>query len=164
MKKVLLILSIILLFLIFLGAYLRKNDVKHDFAKELQEKNTADSLKAFHSIDSINTINKSCPIVIKSAYFKKREYSIYQNVVINYKNVGDKPVKAIKFEYHGQTVFGDPADIGSNGIGSGFTDEIIKPGHSSTGVWNTLCSNGDTITFVRAYEVLYADKSKWRAL
>ncbi|MBE4949956.1 hypothetical protein [Chryseobacterium culicis] len=105
---------------------------------------------------------ENSPVEVLSAEFIKKQYSNYKDVKITYKNISDKKIEGIKFEWYGENTFGEPADMGaSNGKGSGFTDNPLSPGKTDYGVWNILSSDGKKIIGARAYEVVYSDGTKW---
>lgn len=107
-------------------------------------------------------LTKESPIEILSAEFIKRSYSNYKDVRIKYKNVSDKKIEAIRFEWYGENAFGEPADMGSrDGKGQGFTDDPINPGKLDSGVWSVLSSDGKKVIGARAYEVMFTDGTKW---
>lgn len=130
------------------------------------------------SIDSlpndISTISKSdndtvglykSPIKVTSSSLVKKEYSNYKDIRLTYKNVSNKPVSGIRFEWYGENAFGEPADMGSSfnsGEGRGFTDETLRPGKSTYGEWSILSRDAKKILYARPYEVVYSDGTKWK--
>lgn len=104
------------------------------------------------------------PIKIISAKLYKRSYSKYRDIQITYKNISDKAIEAIRFEWYGENAFGEPADMGdySNiGYGYGFTDDKIKPNKTATKYWNIYSKDGKNVVLAWPYEVVFDDGSKW---
>ena len=101
--------------------------------------------------------------VIKAVLFKE-EYSSYRDIRVTYKNVSKKTVAAIKFRWKGTNAFGDPADMGSSlqeGYGGGFTDDSLRPGRTEVSEWSILSKDGKKVELAWAYEVVFADGTKW---
>lgn len=108
---------------------------------------------------------KNSPVQILKSRLVDVEYSNYRDIELKYKNVSDKTITAIRFEWYGKNAFGEPADMGSvysEGRGGGFTDEKLKPGKVSYGTWNIYSNDAKTITIARAYEVVFSDGTKWK--
>lgn len=104
------------------------------------------------------------PVRVTSAKFVTEEYSNYKKIRLSYKNVSDKTIQAIRFEWYGENAFGEPADMGTSvvaGAGGGFTDEKLRPNASSSGNWDILSRDGKKILMARAYEVVFEDGTKW---
>jgi hypothetical protein len=106
----------------------------------------------------------SAPVKVISAKLIEEEYSNYKNIKIVYKNVSNKKIQAIRFDWYGENAFNEPADMGNpltEGVGSGFTDDILRPGKSTTGVWNIYSKDGKKVLSARPYEVAFTDGTKW---
>lgn len=109
---------------------------------------------------------EGAPVEVLKAELVNMEYSNHRNIRLKYKNVSDKTITGIKFEWYGKNAFGDPADMGnimSPGRGGGFTDETLRPGRTGYGTWEILSTDAKTITAARAYEVAFSDGTKWEA-
>lgn len=108
---------------------------------------------------------KNSPVQVLNSQLVDREYSNYRDIELKYKNVSDKTITAIRFEWYGKNAFGEPAEMGSTyskGRGAGFTDEKIKPGNVRYGTWDIFSNDAKTITIARAYEVVFSDGTKWK--
>ena len=104
------------------------------------------------------------PVKVTKAVLFKKEYSSYRDIRLTYKNVSTKTIAAIKFRWMGTNAFGDPADMGTSmaeGFGSGFTDDILKPGKSETSEWGILSRDGKKVELAWPYEVAFTDGTKW---
>lgn len=99
------------------------------------------------------------PVKVLTAKFVKREYSNYRDVRLTYKNVSNKTIEAIRFEWYGENAFGELAD---KERGQGFTEEKLKPNKTSSGVWKALSKDGKNIILAKAYEVVFSDGTKWK--
>lgn len=142
--------------------------ITEDSIEILANKAVDSAIRSVHTNDdfkgsfSNKKIVKNYPVEVLSAEFIKRSYSNYKDVRIKYKNVSDKKIEAIRFEWYGENAFGEPADMGtSDGKGQGFTDDPIHPGKSDSGVWSVLSSDGKKIIGARAYEVVFSNGTKW---
>lgn len=130
---------------------------------------TVDSIKNVTNVDiksgyelEYEKAKRESPIQVTRMRFIEKEYSSYRDVSLSWKNVSRKKVKAVRFHWFGVTAFGDPADMGiTDGIGGGFSDDPITPGKSDSGTWDVLSRNGDKIIAAWAYEVVFADGTKW---
>ncbi|WP_147313955.1 hypothetical protein [Deminuibacter soli] len=137
----------------------------------------ADSIKVRSEVDStVKAMEKQtmfdtsglsqAPVKVLSAKLTEREYSTYKDIYLIYKNVSSKKIAGIKFRWFGETVFGDPADMGSStlaeGFGGGFTDEPLNPGESDSGKWDILSRNGKKVVLAWPTEIIYEDGSKWK--
>lgn len=107
-----------------------------------------------------------CPILVTKAEMVDIEYSNKKNVRLNFKNISNKKVLGIKFEWFGLNIFNEPADMGSSllnkGEGGGFTEEVILPNKTSSGTWDVFSSNGKKIIMARAYEVVFENGEIWK--
>lgn len=103
------------------------------------------------------------PVKVTRAVFFREEYSSFYSVRLNYKNVSGKDIQAIRFEWYGENAFSEPADMGSgsDGHGRGFSDDLLRSGSSTSGAWSILSRDGKKIIGARAYEVAFADGTKW---
>jgi hypothetical protein len=104
------------------------------------------------------------PIKVLSAKFIKKEYSNYKDIELQYKNVSNKVVTAIRFKWYGENAFNEPADMGGlrEGWGGGFSDDPLKPGASDYGQWGILSRDGKKVLIAYPYEVVFKDGSKWK--
>jgi hypothetical protein len=104
------------------------------------------------------------PVQVLKSRMVDKEYSNYRDVELRYKNVSDKTVSAIKFQWYGLNAFNEPADLGNSfvqGFGGGFSDDILKPGKSNTSQWSVLSRDGKKITKAWVTEVAFTDGTKW---
>lgn len=103
------------------------------------------------------------PIKVTKAVFFEEEYSNYKSVRLTYTNVSGKVISAVKFKWYGENAFGEPADAGGflAGYGSGFMDDKLRPGKTTTGTWSILSRDGKKILRAWAYEVAFEDGTKW---
>ena len=160
MKKIIIIFAALTLF------NCKKEEKKHSPEIEMKARLMTDSIITSAKKTSAleNKEERSTPVTIIKSRFTNQEYSNYKDVELTYKNVSDKDIKAIKFEWYGEDSFGEPADMGiTDGTGGGFTDDILKIGRKRTSTWNVLSSNGNKILTARAYEVVFTDGTKWKA-
>ncbi len=107
---------------------------------------------------------KSSPVRVLKFNLVKREYSNYRDIELKYKNVSDKTIEGIRFEWFGTNAFGEPADMGGTfieGRGGGFTDETLKPGKTTYSRWEIFSNDAKKIITARPYEVVFSDGSKW---
>jgi len=107
------------------------------------------------------------PVKVIQARLVKKEYSNYRDISLTYKNVSGKAIEGIRFRWYGENTFGEPADLGSSGLynegfGSGFTDETLKPGKTSSGEWAILSRDAKKIVLAWPYEVVFKDGTKWK--
>ncbi len=138
-----------------------------DLEKEQDAKEYADSMiRELHKEPFLDSTGMSqSPVVVLSAKLFKEEYSSYKSIKLSYKNVSNKKIQAIRFEWYGENAFGEPADMGSSiisGSGGGFTEEILMPGKVGSGVWSILSQDGKKVIMARAYEVAFADGTNWK--
>lgn len=100
------------------------------------------------------------PIKIMNARFWGR------NVYLQWKNISNKKISAIRFSWYGENAFNEPADMGvssfKTGFGGGFTDREIYPGKSDEGTWDIYSKDGKKLIVAWPYEVAFADGSKWK--
>jgi hypothetical protein len=105
------------------------------------------------------------PIKVLSARFVEKEYSNYKDITLRYKNISKKRVSAIRFKWYGENAFNEPADVGGlyrNGWGSGFDDEGLSTGRTTSSTWNVLSKDGRKILIAYPYEVAFSDGTKWK--
>jgi len=136
---------------------LKNNEEATKRAHQLVEKST----KEFYT-DTVGM--GSSPIKVYKAKFKEKEYSNYKDIVLFYKNITKKNISAIRFEWYGENAFSEPANMGSytsKGVGGGFSDEGLKAGKSTSGIWEINSIDGKKIISARAYEVVFEDGTKW---
>jgi len=164
MKKILLLL--IATFTIVVSC---KKEV--DPIKQAEIERQADSIvdasikKITKEIHTDSTGMKNSPVVVLKSRLVKEEYSNYRNIELKYKNVSNKKIIGIKFEWYGETAFGEPADMGGSfteGTGGGFTDETLRPNSVGYGTWNIYSGNAKKIIMARASEVAFEDGTKWK--
>lgn len=107
----------------------------------------------------------NCPIKILKSKIVSSETGTYKNVFLSYKNISKKKVIGIKFKWYATNVFGEPADMGafSNGWGSGFTENILKPNALENSTFEVLSKDAKKIDKAFAYEVVFSDNSKWKS-
>ena len=149
-----------------------KNDNKIDSTLGLDEERFKDSLReetrsqsalSFIKSDTIGIINS--PIKIIKSKIVENEYSTYRNVFLRYQNISKKTVTAIRFRWYGLNAFGEPAELGNlfvTGVGSGFTEDIIKPNGIKSSEWDVLSRDVKKIVIAYAYEVVFSDGTKWK--
>lgn len=107
----------------------------------------------------------SSPVKVISSRFIEEEYSNYRNIKLVFKNVSNKTIQAIRFEWYGENSFNEPAEMGNvldDGTGGGFTDQILKPGRTDSGIWNIYSKDGKKILAARAYQVAFSDGTSWK--
>jgi hypothetical protein len=107
------------------------------------------------------------PVKVIKARLVKKEYSNYRDISLSYKNVSGKVIEGIRFRWYGENAFGEPADLGSSGLynegfGSGFSDERLMPGRTSSGEWSILSIDAKKIVLAWPYEVAFKDGTKWK--
>jgi len=107
------------------------------------------------------------PVKVVNTRLVKREYSNYKDISITYKNVSGKDISAIRFKWYGLNAFDEPADMGigsviDKGFGSGFTDDELRSGKTSSGEWEILSQDAKKVVLAWPYEVVFTDGSKWK--
>jgi len=109
------------------------------------------------------TGDSESPLMILNAKFIPDEYTNRRNVRVKYKNISGKKIVAIKIKWTGRNAFGEPASMRNsiNGIGGGMTDDPINPGATESKVWDVWSTDGKNIIHCWAYEVVFADGTKW---
>lgn len=103
------------------------------------------------------------PIKVLKAKFVEKEYSNFKDISLNFKNVSNKRVSAIRFKWYGVNAFDEPADVGSlnNGWGGGFDDDELGIGKTRNSTWSVLSKDGKKILIAYPYEVAFIDGTKW---
>jgi len=169
MKKLLLIASIVLLFSCENKTanrqmeYTGKDRVMFDSIKESLLAKSQERVRDDAKITDTLGMYKS-PVKIVKAIMVASESGKYRNVRLQYKNVSNLKVTAIKFMWKGETAFLEPADMGNTfleGYGGGFTDDALKPNETTSGTWSILSDNAKTIE-AWVTEVVFEDKTKWK--
>lgn len=105
------------------------------------------------------------PIKIIKANIVKEQYSSYRSVHLIYKNISNKKIIGIKFQWYGTNAFNEPADLGStyaNGFGGGFTDDELRPGKIDGGTWSVLSRDAKKIKIAWPTQVSYSDGTIWK--
>ena len=104
------------------------------------------------------------PVVVTKAWLVKREYSIYKDVSLTYKNVSGKKISAIRFKWYGIDGFNEPADMGGlfDGQGGGYIDVDLVAGKIRTTTWD-VNSKAKKIVKAWAYEVAFDDGTTWKS-
>jgi hypothetical protein len=106
-----------------------------------------------------------CPIKILSGKLVKKEYSNYKDIYISYINEGQKDIEGVKFKWYGETVFGEPADMGSyseKGFGGGFTEDKLKAGKADNATFEISSKDAKKIIKVWINEIAFSDGTKWK--
>lgn len=171
MKKLLLVLPLLLINCTKTEAESKTqklSDVELDImaAKAVDSAMAAAKSEALAEDESKAKNQQDAPVQVLKSELVKMEYSNHRNISLKYKNVSDKVITGIRFEWYGKNAFGDPADMGNflqEGTGGGFTDETLRPGKTGYGTWEIFSNDAKTITAVRAYEVAFEDGTKWTA-
>lgn len=138
--------------------------IEADVNRTLDSIDNAVKNEMFEDAQKPATNDKTTPVEVVNSRLVKMEYSNHKNIELKYKNISNKTIQAIKFEWFGKNAFGEPADMGnpiSSGQGGGFTDETLKPGKAKYGTWEIFSADAKTITTVRATEVVFNDGTKW---
>lgn len=134
------------------------------------------SLEARAQADSIGqTNNKKAPFdttdlykapvkVISAELFNDR-VSNYKSIKLVFKNVSDKRIESIRFQWYGENATGDLADVDSStiiaGFGVGFEDDPLLPGKIRTCNWSILNNQGKKVILSWPCHVVFSDGSKW---
>lgn len=108
---------------------------------------------------------ETSPIIVLKSKIVEKEYSNYRDLYLKYKNISNKTIEGIKFEWYGVDVFGKPADMDNSyisGRGGGFSDEKINPNQSNDGTYSILSRDAKKIKMIRAYEVVFSDGTFWK--
>lgn len=163
MKKI-----ILALFALFI--FVKCSDKKNDPVEEQRLKDSiiTAKLKEYSGVtdDMLKTdsaYRADCPVKILSARPVEKEYSNYKDVSLSYRNISSKDISAIRFKWYGINAFNEPADMGlPDGYGSGFTDETLKKGKSSSGTWNVLSKDLKKVINAWVTEVAFTDGTKWQ--
>lgn len=105
------------------------------------------------------------PILVLKSQLISISYSNRKNIRLVYKNISNKKISAIRFEWYGENAFNEPAEMGSYtliGEGGGFTDELLSPGKTSNSEWDILSKDAKKVIIARAYEVAFSDGTNWK--
>lgn len=143
-----------------------KNDSLDGMSAEDWQKHYVDSMsfditnRAFYDTVGVS----EAPVKVIRARMIERDYSNYKDIQITYKNITTKRIVGIKFSWHGENVFSDPADMGGlqEGFGGGFDDEGLKVGQTVTHNWNIMSRDGKKVS-AWPREVVFEDGSKWES-
>lgn len=160
--------SKIFLIIVALSIYSCKEKTESEkLTEEIFKQKYIDSLSNEIQQDaySDSTGMHTSPVVVVASKIVDKEYSNYRDIYIKFKNISDKTIEGIKFEWYGVDAFGDPADMGNymlEGWGSGLYDKILKPNKTVSGSYNIMSSDAKKIKMVRAYEVVFEDGSYWK--
>lgn len=85
-----------------------------------------------------------------------------RRIAVRFKNVSDKNISALRFEWYAEDFHGNPADMGDYlGQGSGTTEESLKSGDYSEAEWEISSVNADSLISIRAYQVFFDDDTSW---
>lgn len=152
--------------------FLKKDSLLEDVSNNIKELPNTISNARNESIEERNGVGSKydtlglykAPVKVINAKFVTQEYSNYKDVSLKYKNVSQKKISAIRFKWYGENAFNEPADMGSldNGWGNGFTDDLLRPGVTESGVWSVLSKDGKKILIAYPYEVAFEDGSIWK--
>ncbi|MCD0471291.1 hypothetical protein [Flavobacterium sp. JAS] len=132
--------------------------------QQITQNNTltiTDSIKKTF-LDTLNI--KKSPVKIISAKLSKTQYSDHKDIKLLYKNVSNKNIKAIRFEWYCENGFEKPASGRSffiKGKAEGYTDDLLKPHQSRSQIWEDFSTDANTIISARAYYVVFSDGTKW---
>jgi len=169
MKKIILVLSIVFFISCQKSDQQKLEEVNNQIdsleIQRIAEEKTDSLIKNYAKNQMLDTTGMHLnPVKVLSYKFVKEEYSNYKNIKLVYKNISKKTIQAIRFEWYGENSFNEPADMGgllNNGTGGGFTDDILKPNKTESGIWNIYSKDGKKILAARAYEVAFTDGTKW---
>jgi len=104
------------------------------------------------------TKSQKSPIQVTDVSFYYGEYSNFQTIRIKYKNISDKKVVAMKFEWYDlKDAFGDEVKPTYEG---GMSEQVIGSGRKSTSEWDIL-EQGVKIGKAYCSEVVFEDGTKW---
>lgn len=123
------------------------------------------TVSKLNDVNSDDTIGLHLsPIKLLNARFVKKEYSNYKDISLSYKNVSGKDVTGIRFKWFGKNAFNEPADMGGSfeGVGSGFSDDLLRAGRSRDSEWSISSKDGKKITIAYPYEVAFSDGTSWK--
>ncbi len=156
----------VILFLYSCGS--STGEKKYSPEVELKAARMTDSIiNNIHNNINFDTIEETpCPIKITSSKLTKSEYSSYKDIHISYSNKGQKDIEGIKFKWYGETVFNEPADMGSFsnlGFGGGFTEDVLKAGESDYATFEIHSRNAKKIIKVWVNEIVFSDGTKWES-
>ncbi len=106
----------------------------------------------------------AAPVKVTRSWLSKDDSSKRFNIHLVYKNVSNKKVDGIRFEWYGVDSAGGPAQLGGgiDGTGKGSTDILLKPGDSAGMCWKIYSQDAKKITMSRASEVYFVDGTKWK--
>lgn len=144
----------------------KEKELKDSIKKVVEtktEKFTTD-LKKSMEFDTVGV--STAPIKIIKYKLVDREYSNYKDMVITCKNISSKPIEGIRFRWYGETVFGDPAHMGSmifDGFGTGESDEKLGIGKNQTLHWSMISRDAKKNIQTWPTEVVFSDGSKWQS-
>lgn len=103
------------------------------------------------------------PVKILSSKVVKSESGSYRNVYLEFKNLTNKKIEAIKFSWYGLNAFGEAASMGIvDGYGGGFTDRGLAANGSDSGEWEVLSRDLKKIKIAWIKEVVFEDGTKWQ--
>lgn len=133
---------------------------------EKAKKNVDSLIKASAKTKILDTTGMSkSPILVLKSELIAISYSNRKNIRLVYKNVSNKKISAIRFEWYGENAFNEPADMGNYtfiGSGGGFTDQSLNPGKTRDSEWDILSKDAKKIIAARAYEVAFSDGTTWK--
>ena len=115
-------------------------------------------------VDTTSTSAEELPVEIIKAEIHKNEYSDHKNIHVIFKNSSTKSIKAIKFEWFCLNSFDKPASTHYFFIKGKFKEKhtaLIQPGKTEEVIWEDFSTDANSISFIRAYLVVYVDGSKW---
>ena len=141
--------------------------LEHKKTKRLaytEQKNNSSHLN--QKIERNDTVfSKESPIKIISCRLQKNQYSDHMDFHIRYKNVSGKTIQAIRFEWNCKNAFDKPSSgklFFEKGRSEGYCTRTLKPGASNYKVWEDFSTDASSITFSRAYYVVFTDGKKWK--
>ncbi|BFM45201.1 hypothetical protein CFS9_38420 [Flavobacterium sp. CFS9] len=111
------------------------------------------------------SVFSDAPVKILSSTLRNNEYSSFKDIRMTFKNVTNKDIQAIKFQWYTENALGEPSNLRSSfylrGESCGLYTEFFKKKGSSTVVFEEFSSDAKRIIKAQAYEVVFSDGTKW---
>lgn len=156
--------------LIFVFAFLSCKQNKSSIKEKLPVTDTMTAAEEEYMVTvssvQFDTANiKTSPIQVVKAYYGSRTKYDDERVIIEYKNVTNKTIEAIKFRWYMKDAFGEVLFLTNDillDFGSGRTDNKVGSGATQEFTWKGLISGTPKHIKAWAYEVAFSDRTIWK--
>lgn len=136
---------------------------KYGRSKDEQIQHMVDSNISAAFIDTVGLYK--APVRVLQSKIVSKEYSNFRDIQLKYKNVSNKKIEGIKFNWYGLDAFGEPAEMGNDivkGAGSGFADDNLVPSETMTSKWEINSRNAKKVLLAWPTEIAFSDGTKWK--